>query len=134
MPTNRVAQWRDAFYQEVTGTPGTDNQKLQYTVSCFTKNLNAAKPPEQSKGLGGNIVVVSIKLSAVLVFTNDFVPHSAAGGHAKVVGLLSIFNRIILHRLYRSARYFRLYYYNVIITINVLIVVWTNIKVVICHL
>ena len=28
----------------------------------FKKNLNAAKPPEQSKGLGGNIMTVGTKL------------------------------------------------------------------------
>ena len=28
---------------------------LLLSLWCFKKNLNAAKPPEQSKGLGGNI-------------------------------------------------------------------------------
>ena len=28
---------------------------LAVAVWCFKKNLNAVKPPEQSKGLGGNI-------------------------------------------------------------------------------
>ena len=28
---------------------------LLLSLGCFKKNLKAAKPPEQSKGLGGNI-------------------------------------------------------------------------------
>ena len=35
--------------------PILQNKMCVIIVVVFKKNLNAAKPPEQSKGLGGNI-------------------------------------------------------------------------------
>ena len=43
---------------------------LLLSLWCFKKNLNAAKPPEQSKGLGGNIGCKFY--SAMNINTGDF--------------------------------------------------------------